>query len=245
MKIKTKTILVIFILSFIIFGALHLTASFVIVPSYKEIERQESENSINQALSMINYRLSELEGKVREYSSWDDTYSFVLDKNQAYIDANLVTASENFDLDLIVMVDTSDRLVYCQSYDSNQSTMVSTSQETRTILRSDDLIWDFQSTDQTISGLMLLDGKPVLVATAPILTSLEQGPNRGGLLFGVYLDAQETNRFTEVMGLNFTLSTVNDFNLQNSDNTIVESLTSNPHIVLVKEDSSEVVSGYT
>jgi signal transduction histidine kinase len=245
MKIKTKTIIVIFFLSLIIFGALHLTASSIIVPSYQEIERQESEKSINQVLSVINYRLSELEGIVRDYSAWDEAYDYIQTLNQKFTEENFGTAFENFNLNLIAVVNANNNLVYCQTYDSAKSSMIPTSQETITQLQSNNRIWAFESTNHLISGIMLLDDQPVLVATAPILRSSEEGPIRGGMLFGRQLSAQETSRLSEIMGLNFTLHTLEKFSLQKDGIAIVESLTSNSKGVLIKEESSNTISGYT
>ncbi len=246
MKIQSKAIIIIFLLCIVIFGSLHVISSFLIQPSYKAIENQENEKSINQTLSTINYRLSELEGNAIDYSAWDDTYIFVQDANQEYIDKNLDTVFENLNLNIVVIMDNTGNVVYSQSYDSNQCAMVTTSQETQTFLKSDGIIWNFQSTDDLISGLLLLDGKPVLVATAPILTSQNEGPIMGGMLFGKFLDAIETERLKDIMGLDFSLMYVNDFKSQNIQNSIiVETLVSDEESIVISEISPEVMSGYT
>lgn len=243
MKIQTKAVIAIFLLCLSIFGALHVIASFIIQPSYKMIEQQESEKSINQALNMIHYRLFELEGKTIDYSAWDDTYFFVQDGNREYVDKNLDTVFENLDLNIVLIVDIDRNIVYCQSYDSNEKMIVAISQETQIFLKSDNTIWNFESNEETISGLILLDDKPVLVASAPILKSNNQGPIMGGMLFGKFLDAQESERLADIMGINFNLFYKNDLESQsNKAATIVRDLSEQQ--IITDETSDETISGY-
>lgn len=201
MKLRTKTIITISVISFLIFGALQVITVLVIDHSFNNLEIQESKHSINQALSTINYRLSSLQGQLKDYSFWDDTYNFVQNKNQEYVEINFVESTfENLNLNLIAIVDNNSSLVYCQSFDLNNSAKVQTSEETRKVLTSDENLWAFNSTENAISGVMLVDNQPMFVATAPILTSLSQGPVMGGMLFGRYIDAKEISQLTEIMG---------------------------------------------
>ncbi len=245
MKIRTKTIITVILLSLLIFGAMQIITVFVIHPSFINIENRETEESINQAVSTINYRSADLTGSVKDYSFWDDTYYFVQNENEDYIENNFVDETfENLNLNLIAIINNNMSLVYCQSYDLTNSAKIQTTVETREILTSDPCIWAYQSMEDSVSGLMLVDNQPMLVATAPILTSLNQGPIMGGMLFGKFIDAQEIDKLTEIMNLNFSLYSISDFQLQ-KDSSIAESLLLNEQTVIVKEDSSSIVSGYT
>jgi sensor domain CHASE-containing protein len=185
-----------------IFTALYAVAVLVIQPSFSALENQEINKGITQAMSTLNYRLIELEGKVKDYSFWDDTYYFVQDGNQDYTENNFVDETfENLNLNLIAIVNNSRSLMYYQSFDLNNSAKVQTSEEIKMVLTSDDCIWEFPSSEEVVSGIVLFDNKLMLVAASPILTSLNEGPTMGGMLFGKYLDEQEVNKLTEIMNL--------------------------------------------
>ncbi len=244
MKIRTKTIITVTLLSLLIFGAMQLITVFVIQPSFIDLEKKEIEESITQAISTINYRIADLTGRVKDYSFWDDTYYFVQNENIDYIENNFVEDTfENLNLNLVAIINNNRSLVYCQSFDLNNYAKVQTTAETRDVLTSYSYIWAFQSTEDTISGLMLIDNRPLFFATAPILTSLSQGPMMGGMLFGKYVDAQEISKLTEIMNLNFSLYSISDFQLQ-KDSSIAKSLLLNEQTVIVKENSPDIVSGY-
>jgi signal transduction histidine kinase len=245
MKLRTKTIIAVSLVSLLIFGVMQIVTVLVIQPSFINLENQETKDSITQATSTISYRLSQLTGKVKDYSFWDDTYNFVQNYNQDYVENNYVDDTfVNLNLNLIAIVNNTRSLVYCQSFDLNNSAKVQTSEETRSVLTSDEFIWTFSSTENTISGIMLVDNQPMLVATAPILTSLSQGPIMGGMLLGKYVDYQEIRQLQKIMNVNFALYTISDFRVQKVDTQIVESLLLNGQIV-VKENNPDSVSGYT
>jgi signal transduction histidine kinase len=246
MKLRTKTIITIALISILIFGVLQAITALVIDPSFSNLEIQESKHNINQALSTINYSLTILQGQLKDYSCWDDTFNYVQNKNQEYVENNFVESTfENLNLNLLVIVDNNRSLVYCQSFDLNNSVKVQTSEETRKILTSNENIWAFNSTEDITSGVMKFDNQPMFVATSPILTSLNQGPIMGGMLFGRYIDEKEISQLAEIMSLNFSINNISYLKLQKPDNQIVDSLLKNETTVIVKENSPYTVTGYT
>src|SRR5665647_1898265 len=93
MKLRTKTIITITIISSLIFGVLQGITIFVIDPSFNNLEIQESKHNIKQTLNVINYSLNILQGQLKDYCYWDDTYNYVQNKNQEYIDNNFVEST--------------------------------------------------------------------------------------------------------------------------------------------------------
>jgi sensor domain CHASE-containing protein len=141
MKLRTKTIITITIISSLIFVILQAITFFVIDPSFSNLETQESKHNLNQALNVINYNLTNLQGQLKDYSHWNDTYNYVQNKNQEYIENNFVESTfDNLNLNLICIVNNNRNIVYCQSFDLNNLTKVQTSEGTRRILTSDDNI---------------------------------------------------------------------------------------------------------
>jgi signal transduction histidine kinase len=244
MKLRTKTIITVTLISFLIFGALQLVTLLIIQPSFTNLENHEVTQGINQAFSVIDYRLSQLDGKVKDYSFWDDTYNFVQNRNSDYVENNFVDETfNNLNLNLIAVVDNNRSLVYCQSFDLNNQSKVQTSKETESLLTSDDWIWAFQNAAEAVSGLALVNGQPAFVASAPILTSLNEGPAMGAMVFGKYIDSQEINQLTEIMHLNFSLQSVSDFSGQSGNTQIAESLLSGQQTIS-KANGSDAISGY-
>ena len=77
MKIRTKAMITICVISFVIFIALHMVSNFIISPSFTILDQENNEQDITRAINTINYRIKQLEHIVTDYAQWDDTYSFV------------------------------------------------------------------------------------------------------------------------------------------------------------------------
>jgi signal transduction histidine kinase len=225
------------------FVALAVVAIYVIQPSINNMEEIIGNQALNQTINVINYDLSQLKANAISYSAWDDTYKFVQDGNQAYIDINYVDSTfEELNLNLLVIVDNNSRMLYCQSFDLNNSVKVETSTSTKEVLKSNDALWKFSSADANISGIMLIDNQPMLVVTTPILKSTYTGPILGGMLFGRYLDSVQISQLQTVTGYNFSIYQKSTFEQSNSK--ILELLLSKQQNVVIKEDSPTTMSEY-
>ncbi len=136
-------------------------------------------------MTSLNYRLSQVETNLVDYASWDETYNFVQNQNQQFVDTNFIDSTfQNLKLNIVAIMDNNKNVVYMQSYDLNNSGKSLTSQETKQTLSS--YIGEYSSRNTAVSGLILLDNQPMMMAIAPILTGIGEGPARGGMLFGKY-----------------------------------------------------------
>jgi signal transduction histidine kinase len=245
MKLKTKMILTVVISCLIVLSGVYAAAIMIIMPGYDEIEDLQTKNAVSQTLATINYRLTELYEKVRDYSAWDETYSFIQNPNEQYIEDNLTPAFNNLGIDLIILADNEGNLVYCKSLDLNSSAPSEINQAAKAYLQTDKALWNFTSTSQKKTGILLINGQPVFAAISPIVKNTFDGPIMGGMMFGKFLDSKEKERLTEIMGLNFSLNTIDDYKLQERGSENLASLNVSPQIVLVQRSSFEIISGLT
>ena len=162
MKIRTKGVIAIILITIIFFVALFTVAVFVIQPSFNDLEKQQADQGLVQTKNAINYDLSQIEGNLVSYSVWDDSYNFVQNHNQNYIDLNFPDSTfESYGLNLAAIVDNNKNLIYCQSFDLNNSVKVQTSNESKQLLISNNALWTFSSLNSTISGILLVDNIPM------------------------------------------------------------------------------------
>lgn len=244
MKLRTKTIVTIIVFSLFMFSALQIISYTIIQPNFLDIEIQENIEKTDRAKQLLNYSILDVQVKVTDYALWDDTYQFVKDQNQQYLQSNFVDSTfQNLKLNFVAIVNNQKELLYSQSYDLNESRKTETSSETEQMLISCNHLWVFESIDSKISGLILVENKPMIISTSPILTSQKQGPINGGILFGKYLDNIEIIKLTNIADFNFSINTIEEFELE--ENQIATQLISNEHTTIIKEKSEDIISGYT
>jgi signal transduction histidine kinase len=212
----------------------------VIQPSVIDHDKQTCIAQTTQVKNIIDYRVSSLATNTKAYATWDDTYKFALDQNSQYIDINYDNnAFDYLHLNLVAIVNNQSDLIYYQTYDLNDSEKTLTPQNTLSFLSAEDL-WDFRSINDTNVGIAVIDHQPLMITSAPIITSESKGPIVGGLLFGRYIDSIEVQALTTLTGINFTLTETIDF----SDSETLSKLVSGEATIVVKTDSDFMESGY-
>jgi signal transduction histidine kinase len=213
---------------------------FVIQPSFIDHDKQTCITQTTQVKNILNYRISALTTNTKAYATWDDTYQFAQDKNIQYINTNYDNnAFEYLHLNLVAIVNNQSDLIYHQTFNLNDSKKVSTHQNTLDFLTAENL-WNFHSINDTNAGIIVIDHQPLMISSAPIITSESEGPIVGGLLFGRYIDNIEVQALTTLTGINFTLTEPLAF----SDSETLFKLTSGEATTIVKTDSDFTELGY-
>jgi signal transduction histidine kinase len=134
---------------------------------------------------------------------WDDTYAFIADHNPDYIDSNLIDATLLKDkINEILFIDVTGQVVYSKTFDLARQRMIPTSQQWSEYLPT---LTNHPAVNSTISSIVSLDNKPVLVVARPILTSEYQGPIRGTLIMGRDLTEELLRHLEQVTGLTLTV----------------------------------------
>ncbi len=241
MKLRTKTIMTVSLLSILVFVSIQGIMFLILKPTFEATDNRLCTQQTCRVKSIIDYRISSLAANTKAYAIWDDTYRFAKGENDEYIDNNYDDyAFENLRINLVAIAGNETGLIYYQSFDLGATQKVVSSQDVKGFVCSQD-IWAFDSINDTNSGIVEIDGKPLMFVSAPILTSEAEGPMVGGLLFGRYLDNQEINILTAFSGINFTLTLLSEFH----DSKTLDTLVTGEAASTLKINNEETLSAYT
>jgi signal transduction histidine kinase len=243
MKIRTKSMLSIALLTLIVFLGVHIFSEYLLLPSLDEVDNKEAQDNLIQVTNAINHSTENLNALLIDYSSWDDTYVFVQNPNQQYIDDNFIDGTfKNLQINFAAIIDNDRNVPYCQFYNLSTSTKISTPNEVNNILQSDTSIFSDAYSNATVSGMILIDNQPMLLSSAPILTSLYQGPPMGRMIFGQYLDNYQINPLEDILSFNFSIVPIDAFQFNN--NQVFQTLQSNTQTSLVEDNGPDSISAY-
>ncbi|MDK2979731.1 MAG: hypothetical protein PWQ55_78 [Chloroflexota bacterium] len=188
MTIISATMLIV-----VIFGILVHT---VFLDSYRELELRETRTEINNVLAALNGDIENLSMMVSDWAIWDDTYYFVQDKNQHYIDANLVNSTfDGLGINVLLLLDTNGNMVYQKAYDLESHNVIPIPEELKLYLDGHPNLLHLDG-DQPVNGYISIDGKPTMLSISPILTSNGYGPSRGTMVFGKFIQGNLLERIT-------------------------------------------------
>jgi sensor domain CHASE-containing protein len=167
----------------------YVALQLILPSSFARLEEQTSREDSARALDALSVELAQLESTAGDWARWDDTYAFIEDANAQYVASNLTDAAfENLKLNVMVFVHSPGRVVIGKGYDLEKRKEMPVLSSLYLQLTNNSFLLNHSDTQSVKTGIISLPEGPLLVSALPILTSEEQGPIRGTLLFGRWLD---------------------------------------------------------
>ena len=178
-------------LAFVVFGVFALFTVFdlavqhwVVFPQFVMLERSKACDDLRRCREAIEREVEHVSVYCHDWSAWDDTYKFIVDRNEEYKTANLSTESMESgkrNLDLFIADD--GRVVWRQGYDFDAGAELSFDEFAAEQFPADHPLLRHKQNDSVIAGITLTKRGPLLIASRPIVNSKSEGPIRGTLVF--------------------------------------------------------------
>ena len=184
---------------------------FVVLPGFYSLERDEAVKDADRVLKALQNEIAHLNTFAWDWSAWDDTYDFVQSRSDAYITSNLVpTTFFANHLNVIYIYDANGRMIWGKVYDLNAVQEMELALFPKEGLpaghpmRTGNVSGSDQKGD--IQGLVLSEAGPMVVAAVPILKSNYDGPSRGTLIMGRFLDETMVAQIAKQTQVKFSLT---------------------------------------
>ena len=206
MTLRRKTLIIILATLVALIVILFVVSQTIFLRSATRLEEQDTRQNVERALNALNQEISQLESTVGDWAPWDDTYAFIDDADEAYIRSNLIDDTfVNLGLNLMLFIDSSGQIVFGKAIDLQNEQEVPVPESVKEHISTDNLLTQHDSVESSISGIILLPEGPMLVASHPILTSEREGPIKGTLIMGQYLDYAKVDNLAETTRLSLSV----------------------------------------
>jgi sensor domain CHASE-containing protein len=185
---------------------LYASSQVILGGSFAELEEQRTRQDVERFLDTLSGELSMMDSVASDWAAWDDTYAFIEDANEEYIQSNL--GDETFTglkLNLMVFIHSSGRIVFEKAFDLETEKETPVPDGLKEHLSTNDLLLHHPDPESSTTGIVLLPEGPMLIASRPIITSENEGPVRGTLIMGRYLDAREIDRLGRITHLSILM----------------------------------------
>lgn len=234
--LRTKTLIIVGTATLIVIAVYLAVVSLYVQRGYNDMEVQDAKKNVERAQEGISAELQSLSNKVGDWANWDDAYYFPLNRNNTFIKVNFEKPTfEQIDVNLILFASTSGTIIFAKSYDLENKTFQTTPKWWQTaFLQNSPLLQN--DSEKDISGIVLVENKPMLISAKPILNSQGEGPVTGTLLFGRYIDARKINDFTNRQKNPIVIKSFNDIHLPPAALAAKSSLSKNNPIVIIPKD---------
>ncbi|MBF0611447.1 MAG: HAMP domain-containing protein [Magnetococcales bacterium] len=205
MKLRVKiTLVILFIIG--IYAVLDFAIQrLIILPSFLELERETARQNLLRSREAIQNELEHLKLFTADWSMWDDTYRFVQDKNQEYIDGNLqANTFQMSKLNLLFFYNETGNLVWGKYFDLKDAEFQEYDIFPEKTQPGDKLV-GHQKTMDSVTGIMTTRQGPLLFASMPVVTSAQEGPIKGTLISGRLLTKELEDKLVRQTHVSFNL----------------------------------------
>lgn len=190
----------------------------------------QAKMSENVLVSSVSY----LPSATRDWSSWDNTYDYVLGDYDEFLDDSLTEYPfQLYRINFMTILDAEGNVVYEQFYDFWDSEYMTNPPDLNSLYEtigpatmasfSEDEDLDLTDTTQIgKQGFVSDNGGIYYVSSYPVIHSDETGPAVGSFMFGRIIDQQEIDFITESSGASFDVLTLQAAVLPEDDQALLE-----------------------
>lgn len=213
---------------------------YLVRSQYIKIENENTKKDTLRGTNALQNRIDQLAQKTPDWSSWDDTYKFIIDKNEAYIESNIQASSlQSLSVNFMMFINEKNELVHSTGVSTESGANIPLPKELSDAFGKDSKLLTKSETDE-YHGLLRTSGDPLIISASPILKSDGSGPVRGTLVFAEYLTNEDVSKISQLTQLDLSLTRAVD-NLGNVTPEFSEYSSERP---TVKTAGSETITGH-
>ena len=183
----------------------------ILLSNYEKIEDNSIISNMERANNAMNEEIDKLSDFVNDYSAWNDSYTFIKDKNKEYLYSNFsrYTSFKRFRINFIIYTDKDGKVILSKSFNlnSNKEEPLSEKAEREIILKAQGLSVIKHS--ESIKGVTEINNIPIILATEPITTTDGRKASGGHIIAGRYLDAKQISLLSSRVKVDLSMEKYN------------------------------------
>jgi sensor domain CHASE-containing protein len=189
MSFRRKLIIIHIAIFFSLLLVQFLLSRYFTLSGFSELEINRTNLALDRVLNTLSRELDTIAKKNYDWSAWDDTYQFMSDRNQEYIDSNLQDQTLfGLDINMMLFYDTNEDIVLSRSVNLDKGAASELSTTVKGMAGNFPDFFEHTAPQSVKTGMLEDQNKLLLVASRPIVMTDESGPVRGTVVFGRYLD---------------------------------------------------------
>lgn len=184
---------------------MYIISNTLLIKSYNTIEDTMMAGELQRVSNALQNELLQFDVKLVDWANWDDTYKFIVDKNDAYIKSNLNSASlADLNVNGMIFINTKGKTVFKKFIDVDTLRDMP-SEHLQQYIDTHPNLTKITSLDLRTSGIIVLPEGPLFLVARPILTSEGKGPARGTIIFVRYINQKAIKNLSDLTHLAFQI----------------------------------------
>lgn len=245
MTLRKKTLIYIGLTLTALIVVLYFALSNVLLDGFAEVENQVAQRNVQRVLQAFNAEVDDMKKNTGDWAPWDATYTFIEDQNNDYITANLGDSTfSNLRLNAMIFFNTANEIVYSKAFDLQNSLEVPLPESIPAHFSANDQLLQHPETTSVKFGFILLPENPMIVSARPIVTNDFQGPIRGTLIMGRYVNDDLKSLLETRTQLGLTFHRLDEVQTTETFKSVMASITEATPI-FIEPLSAQQLAGYT
>jgi sensor domain CHASE-containing protein/two-component sensor histidine kinase len=244
MKLRKKTLIIISFTLISLIVILYAASQIILLRSFVALEEQDTHQNVERVQSALASEISNLDAFNYDWAAWDDTYDFIQDSNEDYIESNLL--DETFidsGLNLMIFVNYSGGIVFSKFFDLENEEEIPIPESLTGHLAAHSVLVQHDDTESSVAGMILLPEGATIVSSRPVLTSENRGPILGSLIMGYYFDSAAIESLAATTHLSVNMCRYTDSQMPSDFQAAVSSL-SEESTIFTQPLNDDSIGGY-
>lgn len=117
-SLRSSTLTFFAMIFLILTASAYILLNTVMIGSINQLEEKNIADNIERAVNAIEQQESSIASITKDWAAWNDTYEFVQDRNQEYLDSNIYEdVFVNLNLDVMAIVGRSGEYIFATGID--------------------------------------------------------------------------------------------------------------------------------
>lgn len=249
MSLQKRTLLVVTILVVCSTLGIYLVSRLTLLEGFLQIETNDTQENVLRTQKSYIEQSKSIIPSARGYAVWDDMYAFVQNPDPAFLEAIDLTPEifATHQVNLISIVDKDGKLLYLEMFDLVTLNPLEIPSDLLLFLNKGSPILEFSNDKTEITGLILLNGKPMFIASLAALQTNFSGSPKGAVIFGRYLDEQVIANLSNTTNILTYAYLLDDTTMPSDVKHAHSKLSANKdlNIVYVNSIDKTKIAGYT
>ncbi|GAB6043901.1 sensor histidine kinase [Endothiovibrio diazotrophicus] len=204
MNLRKKIWLVLAVTLAGVLGPLFLLFAYLLGNDFDRLAGELARLHVRRVVELVAHQQRTLGVLATDWGEWDDAYTFVADHNQAFVDSNITPdINQATETDLILILDNADQPLVAAA--TTRAPMVG---ETLARRATEALVarnFTAAENEESLSGLVSTSHGALMFGASPILSSANEGPNRGAMVMARLIDPALLKQWQELLQGKFAL----------------------------------------
>lgn len=182
MSLTKKIVLFLLSVFTIVLIAIYILSKYIILDAFLKINIDNARVNNSRVQQAIDNEIQTINSAAADWAPWDETYNFVLGKNENFISENInLNTLNNLGIDYMVYTDKENKPLHYEIIPGAHDEEFNGSLLDSII--KDPVFFQHQGFNTNITGLLGFRNLPLIISSHPIVTNDYQGPIAGSLIF--------------------------------------------------------------